>query len=156
EPGSRHLHRRSRRCLRTAALSPRRQIDLVLARHAPRPLEVDRQLARHPERSVRRMSEQDISAQEAMARGTRLAGREVLAAHPARPGGNNRVFRLDMAGGTPLALKCYPPRSIDGRDRLGQEYAALSFLAGNGIRSTPQPVARDDEANCALYEWFDG
>ena len=102
------------------------------------------------------MSEPETSAQEAVALGSWLAGRPVLAAYPARPGGNNRVFRLDMAEGTSLSLKCYPPHSIDGRDRLGQEYEALSFLARQGIRLTPQPIARDAGKNCALYQWFDG
>ncbi len=102
------------------------------------------------------MSEPEISAQEAVTLGSRLAGRPVLAAHPARPGGNNRVFRLDMAVGSSLSLKCYPPQSIDGRDRLGQEYEALSFLGQQGITLTPRPIAKDAAASCALYEWFDG
>jgi len=102
------------------------------------------------------MSENEISAQEAVTLGSQLAGRPVLAASPARPGGNSRVFRLDMAEGSPLSLKCYPPQSIDGRDRLGQEYEALSFLTREGIRLTPQPIARDAGKSCALYEWFDG
>jgi hypothetical protein len=99
------------------------------------------------------MSETDITAPDAMAIGSRLAGTRVAAAEPARSGGNNRVFRLQMAEGPPLALKHYPS---DGRDRLGQEYDALSFLAGHGITSTPRPVAKDADAFCALYQWFDG
>jgi hypothetical protein len=58
-----------------------------------------------------------------------------------------------MAQGPPLALKHYP---ADGRDRLGQEYDALSFLARHGITSTPRPIAKDADAFCALYQWFDG
>ncbi|MGT2501060.1 phosphotransferase [Bradyrhizobium guangxiense] len=99
------------------------------------------------------MSEPDLSAQEAVSIGTRLAGARVAAAHPARSGGNNRVFRLEMAQGPPLALKQYPS---DGRDRLGQEYDALSFLSRHGITLTPRPVAKDADAFCALYQWFDG
>lgn len=99
------------------------------------------------------MSETDITAPDAMAIGSRLAGARVAAAQPARSGGNNRVFRLEMAEGPPLALKHYPS---DGRDRLGQEYDALSFLARHGITSTPRPVAKDADAFCALYQWFDG
>ncbi|MCK1402685.1 aminoglycoside phosphotransferase family protein [Bradyrhizobium sp. 4] len=99
------------------------------------------------------MSETDITAPDAMAIGSRLAGARVASAQPARSGGNNRVFRLEMADGPPLALKHYPS---DGRDRLGQEYDALSFLARHGITSTPQPVAKDADAFCALYQWFDG
>lgn len=99
------------------------------------------------------MSEPDLSAQDAIAIGSRLAGAPVTAAHPARSGGNNRVFRLEMAEGPALALKHYPS---DGRDRLGQEYDALAFLSRHGITSTPRPIARDAEAFCAVYQWFDG
>jgi hypothetical protein len=99
------------------------------------------------------MSETDITAPDAMAIGSRLAGVQVAAAQPAQSGSNNRVFRLEMAKGPPLALKLYPS---DGRDRLGQEYDALSFLSRHGIISTPRPVAKDADAFCALYQWFDG
>ncbi|MDE5460172.1 aminoglycoside phosphotransferase family protein [Bradyrhizobium sp. CSS354] len=99
------------------------------------------------------MNGTDITAPDAMAIGSRLAGARVASAQPARSGGNNRVFRLEMADGPPLALKHYPS---DGRDRLGQEYDALSFLARHGITSTPRPVAKDADAFCALYQWFDG
>jgi len=102
------------------------------------------------------VSEAGISAQEAMAVGSRLSGERMLAARPARPGGNNRVFCLDLADGTRLALKYYPSQGIDGRDRLGQEYEALSFLARHGVTSTPRPIACDTAGGCALYEWFDG
>lgn len=99
------------------------------------------------------MSEPDISVQDAISIGSRLSGARVTAAQPARSGGNNRVFRLEMAQGPPLALKHYPS---DGRDRLGQEYDALSFLSCHGITSTPRPIAQDSAAFCALYQWFDG
>src|SRR6185312_7802685 len=110
----------------------------------------------NPARGVRAVSEAGISAQEAMAVGSRLSGERMLAARPARPGGNNRVFCLDLADGTRLALKYYPSQGIDGRDRLGQEYEALSFLARHGVTSTPRPIACDTAGGCALYEWFDG
>ncbi len=99
------------------------------------------------------MSEPELNAQDAMAIGSRLAGARVAAVQPARSGGNNRVFRLEMAQGPPLALKHYPS---DGRDRLGQEYDALAFLSRHGITSTPRPMAKDADAFCALYQWFDG
>ncbi len=88
-----------------------------------------------------------------MAIGGRLAGARVAAAQPARAGGNNRVLSAGDGGGTALALKHYPS---DGRDRLDQEYDALSFLSRHGITSTPRPIAKDADAFCALYQWFDG
>lgn len=102
------------------------------------------------------MNELDISAQDAMATGSRLSGQRMLAARPARPGGNNRVFCLDATDGARFALKYYPLQGIDGRDRLAQEYEALTFLARHGVDATPRPIARDTTGHCALYEWLDG
>lgn len=102
------------------------------------------------------MSEAEISERDAILVGSRLSGRSVVRAHPANPSGNNRVFRLDVAGGDSLALKYYPSQSIDGRDRLGQEYDALSFLTGHGVSDAPRPIAKDPGSHCALYQWFDG
>jgi len=102
------------------------------------------------------MSAAEFGTERAIETGSRLAGAPVRSATPARPGGNNRVFRLDMADGSRRALKYYPAQAIDRRDRLGQEYDALSFLAQHGAALTPRPFANDREENCALYEWFDG
>jgi hypothetical protein len=102
------------------------------------------------------MSGAEFGGDRAIETGSRLAGQKVTAATPARPGGNNRVFCLDMADGSRLALKYYPSQAIDPRDRLGQEYEALSFLAQHNVELTPRPFGRDRDENCALYEWFDG
>lgn len=99
------------------------------------------------------MSAAVLDSERATETGSRLAGQRVTAAIPARPGGNNRVFCLDMADGSRRALKYYP---ADQRDRLEQEFEALSFLAQHGIDLTPRPFASDRGENCALYEWFDG
>ena len=102
------------------------------------------------------MSGTEFGSERAIETGSRLAGRPVRVATPARPGRNNRVFCLDMADGSRLALKYYPSQALDRRDRMGQEYEALSFLAQHGVALTPRPLARDREENCALYQWFDG
>ena len=102
------------------------------------------------------MSGPEFSISDAIEIGSRLSERTVVAANPARPGGNNRVFCLETADGSRLALKYYPSQSADRRDRLGQEYEALSFLARHGFKSTPRPIAKDHSEHCALYEWLDG
>jgi hypothetical protein len=103
------------------------------------------------------MSDTEALACDAIALGSRLSGQRIVAARPARAaGGNNSVLCLDASDGTRLALKFYPPRAIDGRDRLGHEFEALSFLARQGVAATPRPIARDPDHDCALYEWFAG
>jgi Ser/Thr protein kinase RdoA (MazF antagonist) len=84
-----------------------------------------------------------------------LVGGPVTALAPVRGGGNNRVFRVEAGGGT-YALKFYPPQSADRRDRLGQEWQALTFLRHHGIAAVPLPLACDAASHAALYEWIEG
>ncbi len=71
------------------------------------------------------------------------------------PGGNNRVLRVD-AGGRALVAKCYYRHASDDRDRLNAEYSFLEYAREAGIDCVPRPVARDDRAGIALYEFIDG
>jgi hypothetical protein len=87
--------------------------------------------------------------------GSGLVGWRVRSATPVRRGGNNRIFLL-TAGDSRAALKFYPQQAEDPRDRLAQEFAALSFLRRHGIEDVPRPYACDPPARCAAYEWIDG
>jgi hypothetical protein len=84
-----------------------------------------------------------------------LVGWRVVGVNPVRRGGNNRVFQL-VGRGARAILKIYPTQEEDPRDRLGQEFAALSFLAQAGIGEVPRPIACDRSRSCAVYEWIDG
>jgi len=84
-----------------------------------------------------------------------LTGAAVGAVALAGAGRNSRVFKVTSDEG-PFAMKSYPPVAADGRDRLGTEYAALTFLHAAGQCATPRPLARKDETRVALYEWIEG
>jgi thiamine kinase-like enzyme len=71
-------------------------------------------------------------------------------------GGNNRIFRVRTADNHSYALKEYPRRTNDSRDRLGAEFAALQFLERCGVTNVPKAIASDPTAGFALYEWIDG
>jgi hypothetical protein len=87
--------------------------------------------------------------------GSGLVGWRVLSATPIHRGGNNRIF-LRSGNETRAALKFYPLQSEDPRDRLAQEYAALSFLQRHGVEDVPRALACDPARRCAAYEWIDG
>jgi hypothetical protein len=95
-----------------------------------------------------------MNATQARSLAAALLGREVVAAEPVGGGGNNRIFAIDTGTGR-LALKSYPPQTGDRRDRLGQEWQALTFLAAHGLK-VPNPVAVDPARHAALYAWIDG
>lgn len=70
-------------------------------------------------------------------------------------GRNNRVYRLDGAGG-PAVLKCYFRHAGDTRDRLGAEWAFSNFAWQAGIRAIARPLAADAAAHLALFEFLPG
>ena len=84
-----------------------------------------------------------------------LAGSTVSAVERRVGGGNNRLFRV-TAGKQHFALKEYPQRAGDLRDRLGAEFGALQFLEQCGIANVPRPIAADRVNGFALYEWIEG
>jgi hypothetical protein len=84
-----------------------------------------------------------------------LLGAPVREAVPLARGGNNRTYRVTAAGGV-FALKCYPCPDDDQRDRLGTEFAALSFLKQMGEDAIPAPIAVSAPMRAALYQWIDG
>lgn len=91
-----------------------------------------------------------------LAAATALSPEPVESVSAAAAGGNSRVFRVE-AGGRRFALKAYPSRAADPRDRLGHEFEGYALLHAHGLGDrVPAPVARDDGGAFALYGWIDG
>lgn len=72
-----------------------------------------------------------------------------------RGGANNRVYRIDGPEKS-LFLKAYFRDQADGRDRLAAEFAFARLAWDHGIRAGAQPLAKDDAAGLALYEFITG
>jgi hypothetical protein len=70
-------------------------------------------------------------------------------------GRNSGVFRIRHAG-LSFALKRYPPRRPDERDRTTIEAEALRFMRDNGITTVPCAIAADPVRGYALLEWIQG
>ncbi|MFI5349680.1 MAG: aminoglycoside phosphotransferase family protein [Elusimicrobiota bacterium] len=72
------------------------------------------------------------------------------------PGGaNNRVFLVELAEAR-LLLKSYFREGADSAERLGVEFGFSAFLWENGLRQGARPLARDEQALLALYEYVEG
>src|SRR5882724_12055728 len=84
-----------------------------------------------------------------------LAGAQVRTIEPATSGANSRIFRVATADGL-FALKSYPSRQNDTRNRSDVEWRALQFLTARGVTSVPRPLARDAEGQFLLMEWIEG
>jgi thiamine kinase-like enzyme len=78
-----------------------------------------------------------------------------LAIEAAGAGGNNRVFAVHARDAKYLA-KIYFNHPTDKRDRLGTEYAFLSYAWDIGLRCVPRPISRNSEGNIGLYEFVEG
>jgi hypothetical protein len=85
----------------------------------------------------------------------RLTGETPLAVTLAGSGANSRIFRVEGPGGA-VALKSYPARSGDTRNRQDVEWRALAFLRANGLRCVPARLARDESARFTALSWIDG
>jgi hypothetical protein len=73
------------------------------------------------------------------------------------PGGkNNRVFQVRLADGSSLVLKSYFAHPHDTRDRLGAEWAFLTYAWGRGVRAVPEPLASDRDRRLGLYAHLPG
>ena len=84
-----------------------------------------------------------------------LVGGRIRAICAVAAGRNSRIFRVDTAEGI-YALKEYPMREDDPRDRLGTEALALELMERHGIDRVPRLLAVDRQGGCALLSWLDG
>jgi hypothetical protein len=84
-----------------------------------------------------------------------LAGAPIEAVEQVGGGRNSRVFRIDCYGHR-FALKQYPSRSDDPRDRLGSEVGALRLMEQFKLTMVPHVVAIDASRGFALLSWIDG
>lgn len=84
-----------------------------------------------------------------------LAGAPVEALTRVGGGRNSRVFRVDTAV-TSYALKQYPSRQDDPRDRQGVEATALAWMGDRGLSMVPRLVAADRVNNYSLLSWAVG
>ncbi len=74
---------------------------------------------------------------------------------PLAGGGNNRLWRVATPAGAILA-KQYFRHESDRRDRLGAEFAFLCHAHATAPEMCPRPIAKDDAAGLALYEYVEG
>ena len=84
-----------------------------------------------------------------------LAGRPVDQLMPCLSGRNSRVYKV-VCGNDTFALKSYPPKASDPRDRFATETRALEFYEANCNLHTPRLLAVDIPRGIALMEWIDG
>jgi hypothetical protein len=84
-----------------------------------------------------------------------LLGAPVEVRHLAAGGRNSRIYRVDC-GARNFALKEYPSRQADARDRLGTEVGALTLMERCNVSDVPRVVGVDRHHGYALLTWIEG
>jgi hypothetical protein len=70
-------------------------------------------------------------------------------------GRNSRIYCVKSAG-KQFALKQYPSRKDDPRNRLATEVGALKLMERYGISTVPRVAAVDEERGFSLLSWIEG
>jgi hypothetical protein len=70
-------------------------------------------------------------------------------------GRNSRIWQVRSSAGV-FALKQYPPRRDDPRDRLSTEVGALRLMEEHRVDTVPRVVGVDDQHGYALLSWING
>jgi len=84
-----------------------------------------------------------------------LIGGVVEVSRLATGGRNSRIWRV-RSGERAFALKQYPPRQDNPRDRLATEVGALRLMERYRIDTVPRVLGIDAERGYALMSWIDG
>jgi hypothetical protein len=84
-----------------------------------------------------------------------LVGDAVTVSRLVTGGRNSRIWRV-ASGGRGFALKQYPSRRDDRRDRLATEVGALRLMERHGLVTVPRVLGVDAEHGYALLSWIDG
>jgi Phosphotransferase enzyme family len=84
-----------------------------------------------------------------------LVGDTVEVSRPVTGGRNSRIWRV-ASGERAFALKQYPSRRVDPRDRLTTEVGALRLMERYRIDTVPRVLGVDGEHGYALLSWIDG
>jgi hypothetical protein len=85
----------------------------------------------------------------------RLAGADAEVRTLQSGGRNSRIFRVDCGGRT-FALKQYPSKQFDPRDRLATEVGALQLMEKADLSTVPRVIAVDSQEGYALLSWLEG
>jgi hypothetical protein len=84
-----------------------------------------------------------------------LVGEAVKVSHVATGGRNSRMWCVQSVEGA-FALKQYPPRGDDPRDRLATEVGALRLMERYRMDTVPRVLGVDRERGYVLLSWIDG
>lgn len=101
------------------------------------------------------MNATDAGIASAAAVARALAGADVEGLTRVGGGRNSRVYRV-QCGDKHFALKQYPARRDDQRERLEAEVAALMLMERHGIDCVPRVIAVDRERDFVLLSWIEG
>jgi Phosphotransferase enzyme family len=97
----------------------------------------------------------EMDTEPALEVAKQLAGAPVELSRLSGGGRNSRIWRV-RNGQEQFALKQYPARGDDPRDRLATEVGALRLMERCGVGPVPGVIGVDPERGYALLSWIEG
>lgn len=97
----------------------------------------------------------DLDARIARLLSTAGTGGVLKSIAPLSAGGNNRSYRIQSSAGE-FVVKRYFQHAGDDRDRMGNEFAFLTYAAIAAPGIAPKALSCDPDAALALYEYIPG
>ena len=69
---------------------------------------------------------------------------------------NSRIYQIKDSSDTLYAMKLYPDKFEDSRNRLRTEFTTVEFLKRNKFDNIPEAIAMCADLNLGLYSWIEG
>jgi fructosamine-3-kinase len=101
------------------------------------------------------VAETGVISAQAFEVARRLAGDGAAVSQLQSGGRNSRIYRVE-SGGVTYALKQYPSKAFDPRDRLATEVGALRLMEQAQLPGVPRVIAVDSKQGYALLSWLEG
>lgn len=69
---------------------------------------------------------------------------------------NSEVYKIHFKKGDVVALKQYPDKVLDNRERLSRDFLGTKLLKKNNINCIPKPLYSNELLNISIFQWING
>ena len=82
-------------------------------------------------------------------------GKKIFQINAVEGRGNSKIFKI-VTKNQKFALKLYPDKNLDYRERQQIEFDALNLLKKESFRNIPSTVFKNDQLNISAFTWIEG
>ena len=82
-------------------------------------------------------------------------GKKIFKINAVKGRGNSKIFKI-VTKNQKFALKLYPDKNLDYRERQQIEFDALKLLERESFKNIPSTVFKNDQLNISAFTWIEG